>query len=385
MHIRVRMLTVTGILAAVAVASALGAPTQDKKAPKLDPKTEKALQVEAAAAAKMVDDVAAGQPAPDDYPFTWQYHTMKSRDGKVYVPFMLLFDKDKEKAPPAAFTYYVRVVNRAAGTENSKAVADAKSRAEKAAAVAKMDPENPQLQEMADKARAAVPRVEYAFEDVRMLEAGALAGGPPLSLQRAFAVAPGDYDVYFVIKQRVADAKDKKGTVKAGVLKTSITVPNYWSNDLMTSSVIISSKVDQLNQTPAGPDAAANPYAFGTIKVTPSVDGKFTKKDELAIFFYVYNAGVDKATNKPDVTIEYAFYQKTGATEKYFNKTQPAQLNATTLPPNFDVNAGHQLPGNIGVPLASFPEGDYRLEIKVTDKVTSKTKVENVSFSVSAS
>jgi hypothetical protein len=60
-------------------------------------------------------------------------------------------------------------------------------------------------------------------------------------------------------------------------------------------------------------------------------------------------------------------------------------LNATTLPPNFDVNAGHQLPGNIGVPLASFPEGDYRLEIKVTDKVTSKTKVENVSFSVSAS
>lgn len=380
MHIRTRMLAVSSILlAASIIAGPAGAQDKDKKAQKPDPKTEKALQVEVAAAAKLVDDVAAGQPAPTDYPFTWQYHTMKSRDGKAYVPFTLTFDK--EKTPPASFTYYLRVVNRA-GAADSKTVADAKAKADKAAATARLDPENPELQERAEKARAAVPKMEFAFEDVRMLDSKAPAPGQAPTLERAFAVAAGDYDVYFVVKQRAADIKDKKTVAKAGVLKTTVTVPNYWTPDLMTSSVIITSKVDQLKEAPT--DIASNPFAFGTVKVTPSADGKFTKKDELAIFFYIYNVGLDKTTNKPDVTIEYTFYQKTGSTEKYFNRTQPAQLNATTLPPNFDVSAGHQLPGNIGVPLASFPEGDYRLEIKVTDKVTSKTRVENVPFSVSA-
>ena len=70
--------------------------------------------------------------------------------------------------------------------------------------------------------------------------------------------------------------------------------------------------------------------------------------------------------------------------EKYFNKTAPQQLNASTLPPQFDVAAGHQLPGSLVVPLASFPEGDYRLEIKVTDKISGKTLTQNVNFTVEA-
>ena len=57
-------------------------------------------------------------------------------------------------------------------------------------------------------------------------------------------------------------------------------------------------------------------------------------------------------------------------------------LNAQSLPPEFDVAAGHQLPGTLTVPLASFPPGDYRLEIKVTDKTSGKSVVQNVSFTV---
>jgi hypothetical protein len=45
---------------------------------------------------------------------------------------------------------------------------------------------------------------------------------------------------------------------------------------------------------------------------------------------------------------------------------------------------GHQLPGSLVVPLASFPEGDYRLEIKITDKVSGKTMTQNATFSVVA-
>lgn len=103
------------------------------------------------------------------------------------------------------------------------------------------------------------------------------------------------------------------------------------------------------------------PYNFGTMRVVPSADMKLKKSSELQVLFWVYGAG-DKG-GKPDLTIEYNFHQKTGDAEKYFNKTAPQELNAQTLPPQFDVNAGHQLPGSLVVPLASFPEGDFRLEI----------------------
>jgi hypothetical protein len=46
------------------------------------------------------------------------------------------------------------------------------------------------------------------------------------------------------------------------------------------------------------------------------------------------------------------------------------------------VAAGHQLPGSLVVPLTSFPAGDYRLEIKVTDKASGKSVTQNVSFTV---
>ena len=117
------------------------------------------------------------------------------------------------------------------------------------------------------------------------------------------------------------------------------------------------------------------------MKVVPSPDFKLKKSGELQVLFWVYGAQSD-AMNKPDVMIEYSFHQKTAEGEKYFNKTAPQALNATTLPPQFDVKAGHQLPGSLVVPLGSFPAGDYRLEIKITDKLSSKTLTQNATFTV---
>ena len=84
------------------------------------------------------------------------------------------------------------------------------------------------------------------------------------------------------------------------------------------------------------------------------------------------------------MTLDYSFYVKQAEGEKYFNKTAPQELNATTLAPDFNVAAGHQVPGMLSIPLASFPAGDYRLEIKVTDKASNKTITQNVAFTVAA-
>ncbi len=96
MHSRFRVLSVVSalVISLVAGATAFG---QDKKAA---PKNDKALQAEIAAAVKIVDDALKGQAAPSDYRFSFTSHSMKSRDAKTYVPFLLSFDKG-QSAPDA--------------------------------------------------------------------------------------------------------------------------------------------------------------------------------------------------------------------------------------------------------------------------------------------
>ena len=44
--------------------------------------------------------------------------------------------------------------------------------------------------------------------------------------------------------------------------------------------------------------------------------------------------------------------------------------------------AGHQLVAGQSVPLASFPAGDYRLEMKVQDNISKKSVTRNINFTV---
>lgn len=378
MYIRTRVLAVSSALVIALLVSALAISAQDKK-PAAKP--DKALQAETAAVVKIVDDVIAGQPAPTDLKFTWTNHSMKSRDGKAYIPFMLTFEKGQ--VLPTGGTYYLRAVSRGSSGETQKAAAAHKAAVDKAANLARLDPENTDLAEAEARVRASAPKVEYAFEDLKLVDFNA-QDGSFFRMPAAMGVAAGDYDVYVLIKERVANQKDKKAQPRAGMLKVALTVPNYWSDELMTSSVIVTNSIQQLAAQPTDADMAKNPYIFGLTKVTPPIEAKFSKKDELSIIFYIYNSGLDKTTGKPDLTVDYSFYNKVEGAEKFFNKTSPQAMNASTLGPQFDVKAGHQLLGGQGIPLASFPEGDYRLEIKIVDKVTGKTKIENSLFTVTA-
>ena len=111
----------------------------------------------------------------------------------------------------------------------------------------------------------------------------------------------------------------------------ALKVPDYTKPDLGTSSIILTRMIQQLKATPTEADLVRNPYIFGSMAVMPSLDFKFSKSDELTILFYIYNAGLDQA-GKPDMTVDYNFYHKTGDGEKFFNKTPALELNAKTLP-----------------------------------------------------
>jgi hypothetical protein len=333
-----------------------------------DKKQDEAQKKETLNVVKVVDDVAAGQPAPDDLSLTWvREDILKAQGNKEYVPFTVTIDPSKVSGGTVAF--YWRVVAKTAPAPTATGGQTKDDKKDK------------------DKDRK---KSDYAYEDVSFVPT---SGPPPLRISRSFTVPAGEYDVFVVAKEPTPEKAPKNAPPpKMSVVKKTVTVPDYWNGELNTSTLIVAQRIDPL-PAPLTPEQQADrPYALGTMEIVPAPDTKFTKKSELSTFMLIYNPKTDSA-NKPDVLVEYNFCQvaagnepKAGepckAGEKFFNKTNPQNLNAQTLPAGFDLAAGHQLQSGQAVPLASFPEGEYRLEVKVTDKIANKSLTRDVNFSV---
>jgi hypothetical protein len=321
-------------------------------------KLSKEEQTEIALVRTSADAAASTQAMPNDLAATWaQNDVLKAPQGnKQYVPFTVSIDP--AKVTGGKLMFYWRVVS------NAEPVAAVDPAAKPAKADDKKKP------------------VEYAYEDFATVTIpdGQTA---PYRISRSFVVPPQSYSVYVVMKEPAPEKKNAPAA-KVAVLKQAVEIPDFWTEELNTSTVILADKIEPLAAPLTPQQQSERPYAFGSIEIVPTYNNKFSKKGELSTFMLIYNAKAD-AQNKPDVSVEYNFYTKSGGAEKFFNKTNPQSLNAQTLPAQFDATQGHLLQSGQSVPLASFPEGDYRLEIKVTDKLGNKTLTRNVEFSISGS
>jgi len=336
-------------------ASSIGLFAQSKD----DKKKDEAQKREIQSIVKSVDELAAGQPGANDLSMTWlREDVLKAQGQKEYVPFTVQIDPSKVGGGTVAF--YWRVVSK------SGAAAPAAEPGKK------------------DDKKDKDKKSDYAYEDISFLPV--TAGQTSMKISRSFTVPAGNYDVFLIAKEPTPEKAPKNAPPpKISGIKQSVNVPDFWNSELQTSSVIVAQRIDPLPAPLTPQQQADRPYALGMMEILPTFETKFTKKAELSTFMLIYNPKVDSA-NKPDVSVEYNFYQKlAGQPEKFFNKTNPQNLNAQTLPPNFDFAAGHQLQSGQAVPLASFPEGDYRLEIKVTDKIANKTLTREINFTVTPS
>jgi hypothetical protein len=286
----------------------------------------------------------------------WQSnHFLKGGTGETYLPFTLAFDRSQL---PKGAALYVRIVSaeQAAAFGAYTAAAAAPPQGNKA---------------------APPPRPTFAWDSVAFLDVPASG-----ELSRAVQLKPGQYVAFVAAKEKSAAPAAATASAAVGLLRHELVVPDFNSGDLRTSSVIIAQSVETLPPSAVN-DQESNPYVFGPMRISPSFDGRFAKSGELNVFLWIYGAK-EAATGKPDVVIDFRFHQRLAEGEKYFNRTEPQQLNAQTLPAEFSAAAGHQLLSTLGIRLTSFPVGDYRLEIKVTDRPTGRELTQSVNFSVIA-
>ena len=335
------------IVGALAFTAALATPSfaQDKRKLSKDETT----QYEAIHA--LVDAVSAGkQPAPSDFKLAFHSDFIKSSDD-VYIPYTLDVEPGKLASVPAAM--YTRAV--------AKNPAPAAVPGAKPSGKGKVSSNAP-----------ASGSTTYAWEDITFVTPS--AGN---TIQRALALPAGDYDVYVAITEK--PSKDKKAPPpKSTVLLQTLSVPNLFAG-LSTSSIILAKNIEVSNEQLNGQQQLEQPYTLSGYKVTPALSSTIPKSGELLWLFYIYNEGA-AAAGKPDLLVEYNFFR--AGEEKPFVNMPSSSYNATTMQPEFNLALGHTLFVAQGVPLKSFNPGDYKMEIKMTDKTNSQSITRAVNFTV---
>ena len=343
---------VLALAGALALAASDSVPTlaQDKK-PAPEQQQQRKLsndeRREYIALSETVDAVMSGkQPAPADVKLTFKNHFLKSSKN-VYIPYILEMAGGGFSSYPV--TMYVRAVPKAA----------------------------------AGAAPAPVTKgaeMSWPFADVYFLtEKSMTTAGDVASLGRALELPAGEYTLYIAMRER--QPKDKKEQPKTTVLAQPLTVPDL-NTGLATSSIILAKSLDPAPEQLTGQQQLEQPFTISGYRIVPSFGAPIPQADgELMFVFFIYNEGI-AASGKPDLDVEYLFYRANE--DKAFTKLATQSFNATTLPGQFDLNLGHQVFVGQGIPVKdAFKPGDYRLEIKVTDKTNGQAITRNVPFTVS--
>jgi hypothetical protein len=305
----------------------------------------------------------AGRHVPSDLTVSWHNDFLKARQG-TYIPVVLTIE-GRVLATPAVLVY-VRLVPRRGGA----GTAGAQNRTRGGGWVEEVFP-----------VELSAPSAETT------------------RVTRGLAAPPGEYDLIVVARERVDP--DQSGLPRrTAVLSRQLLVPDFGGGELAASSVILADRLTVLDRLPADAHSGEHPYLIGLSEIQPAPDTRFSRREELVVVLLVYHPFVTPE-RQFDIEVEYHFFARTGDAaarggpappgvvrpqardgERYFNHTKPQRFTPAVVGPDFDAAAGHPLLAGQGIPLAGFPEGDYRLAITVTDVTTGRSLLRDASFTV---
>jgi hypothetical protein len=318
-------------------------------------------------AAMVITAGTAGKAGPSDFALRWQNDFVKAQRG-TFVPFTLTVDATQFVKPAALV--YVRAIRRPSAPPDRR-------REERDALPA--------------GAEAAYP-VDAIFPvELPPASAGVAASGSRIS--RGFSVLPGEYDVIVVMRERV-DPATPRARPRVAVLRQPLSVPDFRTSELATSSVIVADRIAVLADAVPANQLAERPYVIGRNEITPAADRRFGRDEELIVVFLVYNPTVSPE-GQFDVRVEYHFFRQGAAGapvseghpagragEQYFNRTEPQRFGRDLMGAAYDPGTGEPVMAGQVVPLAGFEAGDYRLDVQVTDLLSGKSISRDVLFTV---
>lgn len=309
-----------------------------------------ALRRESAAVVELADAALSGRPVPADLALVWRNDFFKARPG-TFVPFTLSFTAPALSARAALL--YVRVERR---------------------------------DQAARPGRASAPARPFAYEAIFPVRIEGRAGDV-ISFTRGFAVPSGAYRVILALRESPDEAPGRgdPSPRKAGVLIQELDVPDFWTGELATSTLMLANRVERLDAPVRTDELDEDPYAVGTTRIHVTPERVFTRDRELIVAFLIYNPAV-AADRHFDVQVDYHLYKRDpGKADRYVTRTSPQRFNPAMIGAQFDPAAGTPVLAGQGILLSAFEPGDYRLGVTITDLLSRKTLTRAVIFTVAGS
>ena len=145
-----------------------------------------------------------------------------------------------------------------------------------------------------------------------------------------------------------------------------VTVPSLGTRELSLSSVTLLSRFER---SPSGYDDRKIPFILGPFKVVPRPTRAYHNGQTLSIYYEVYDARPDPKTGKMDLDVEYQFQvSDQGRMVRIGSPFLLRHLSEAALRWSF--------------PLSRWPVAAYRLNVKVTDRVTGEVATGETHFTI---
>jgi VWFA-related protein len=191
-------------------------------------------------------------------------------------------------------------------------------------------------------------------------DGAAQLGSKNIQYDTGFTLSPGQYRLKFLVRENQSG--------KMGTFETTFTVPSLrpTPEGLRISSVVWSGQREPLSAA-VGEGSnqkllANHPLVSEGQKLIPSITRVLSKKQNLYVYFEVYDPAQQAATKKPQVMASVGFYRR-GV--KVF-ESAPVELSSLSA------SREGTLPVKFEVPLASLQAGRYTCQINVIDDVAKK-------------
>jgi hypothetical protein len=194
-----------------------------------------------------------------------------------------------------------------------------------------------------------------------------IEASPHRIYQKTVPMQPGRYRLNIAAKDLVGG--------NTGTYEMVLDVPHIEDDVLGSSTLILA---DQLEKVPTK-SIGTGMFVIGSSKVRPRLGETFSRKEKMGIYMQLYNFEADEKTHKPDGEIVYEI-DKVGATKdgpltKVFDFSENVK----------DLQGGAaQVTIEKLLPLTDLDPGQYKLNIKVTDKLRNpvQTLTQSATFTV---
>ena len=180
--------------------------------------------------------------------------------------------------------------------------------------------------------------------------------------QKGVPLAPGMYRLELVVKDIVGETM--------GTYRTALRVPKFDDERLAMSSLILADRIERVPTRSLG----TGQFVIGSSKVRPRIGEEFKRTEKMGIYMQVYNLGENDETSRPSGSIRYQIAKLDQPDDLLLDFTEPfEQIRGIS---------SRQTVIEKLLPLGNLDPGEYRLSLRVDDKIKNETLTPTATFKI---